>query len=167
MTLFTSVGHRVGNPAQINADGSVDQNKQAPPAPVATGGVKRAAPDDAELPQNKRPLANSTSVNTPRSSILENRFSATQSTPFDPSSANVFPISSLTPYQNRWTIKVRVTHKSDIRRWSNSKGEGHLFSMDLLDESGEIRATAFKEQCDKYYNTIEVGKVEMLLISYE
>ena len=53
----------------------------------------------------------------------------------------------------------RVTNKSDIRRWSNSRGEGHLFSMDLLDETGEIRCTAFKEMCDKYYNIIEVGKV--------
>ena len=55
--------------------------------------------------------------------------------------------------------KARVTNKSDIRRWSNSRGEGHLFSMDLVDESGEIRATAFKDQCDKYYNMIEIGKV--------
>lgn len=81
------------------------------------------------------------------------------SQPLDPANATIFPIASLTPYQNRWTIKARVTHKSDIRRWSNSRGEGHLFSMDLLDESGEIRATAFKDQCDKYYNMIEVGKL--------
>ena len=77
----------------------------------------------------------------------------------DLSQSSIFPIASLTPYQNKWTIKARVTNKSDIRRWSNSRGEGHLFSMDLLDGSGEIRATAFKEQCDKYYNMIEVGKV--------
>ena len=31
--------------------------------------------------------------------------------------------------------------------------------MDLIDESGEIRATAFKEQCDKFYEMIEIGKV--------
>ncbi len=31
--------------------------------------------------------------------------------------------------------------------------------MNLLDESGEIRATAFKDECDKYYDMIEVNKV--------
>ena len=31
--------------------------------------------------------------------------------------------------------------------------------MDLIDESGEIRATAFKEQCDKFYDMIEIGKI--------
>jgi len=35
----------------------------------------------------------------------------------------------------RWTIRVRVTNKSDIRHWSNQRGEGKLFSMDLVDHS--------------------------------
>lgn len=69
------------------------------------------------------------------------------------------PISALSPYQNKWVIKVRVTAKSAIRTWSNARGEGKLFSMDLMDESGEIRATVFKEQCDKFYNMIEVDQV--------
>ena len=37
-----------------------------------------------------------------------------------------------------WMIRVRVTNKSGIRKWSNSKGEGKLFSVDLLDESVSI-----------------------------
>ncbi|KAH8354298.1 hypothetical protein KR084_006171 [Drosophila pseudotakahashii] len=69
------------------------------------------------------------------------------------------PISSLSPYQNKWVIKARVTSKSAIRTWSNARGEGKLFSMDLMDESGEIRATAFKEQCDKFYDLIQVDSV--------
>ncbi|XP_061402182.1 replication protein A 70 kDa DNA-binding subunit-like [Musca vetustissima] len=69
------------------------------------------------------------------------------------------PIASLSPYQNKWVIKVRVTAKSPLRTWSNAKGEGKLFSIDLMDESGEIRATAFREQCDKYYDMIEVDKL--------
>jgi replication factor A1 len=66
------------------------------------------------------------------------------------------PIIGLTPYQNKWVIKARVTSKSAVRTWSNARGEGKLFSMDLTDESGEIRATAFKDQCDKFYDMIEV-----------
>jgi len=72
---------------------------------------------------------------------------------------NVFPIVSLTPYQNRWTIRARITSKSNIRTWSNSRGEGKLFSVDLVDESGEIRATGFNNVVDKYYDMLEQGKV--------
>lgn len=66
------------------------------------------------------------------------------------------PIASLSPYQNKWVIKVRVTSKSPIRKWSNDKGEGQLFSIDLVDSSGEIRATLFRNLVDKYYDMIEV-----------
>ncbi|KRT83138.1 hypothetical protein AMK59_3541, partial [Oryctes borbonicus] len=69
------------------------------------------------------------------------------------------PISSLTPYQNKWIIKARVSNKSNVRTWSNSRGEGKLFSMDLIDESGEIRATAFRDLVDKFYEYIEMDKV--------
>ncbi|CAK1580169.1 unnamed protein product [Parnassius mnemosyne] len=75
------------------------------------------------------------------------------------SSQMTHPIASLSPYQNKWVIKARVMSKSPIRTWSNAKGEGKLFSMDLCDESGEIRATAFKNECDKFYDIIQVDKV--------
>jgi len=76
-----------------------------------------------------------------------------------PGGKNIFPIVSLTPYQNRWTIRARITSKSNIRTWSNSRGEGKLFSVDLVDESGEIRATGFNDIVDKYYDMLEQGKV--------
>ncbi|KAG7308878.1 hypothetical protein JYU34_006140 [Plutella xylostella] len=69
------------------------------------------------------------------------------------------PIASLSPYQNKWVIKARVMSKGPIRTWSNAKGEGKLFSMDLCDESGEIRATAFRDAVDKYYDMLQVDKV--------
>ena len=69
------------------------------------------------------------------------------------------PISDLSPYVNKWTVKARIIQKSPIKRWNNARGEGRLFSMSLVDESGEIRATAFKEECDQNYEKIEVGKV--------
>lgn len=72
---------------------------------------------------------------------------------------NIHPINSLSPYQNKWTIRARVIYKAPIRTWSNQRGEGKLFSMDLVDESGEIRATGFNSECDKYFEMIEVNKV--------
>uniref|UniRef100_A0A8C7KKD9 Replication protein A subunit n=1 Tax=Oncorhynchus kisutch TaxID=8019 RepID=A0A8C7KKD9_ONCKI len=59
----------------------------------------------------------------------------------------------------KWTIRARVTNKSGIRTWSNSRGDGKLFSMEIVDESGEIRVTAFTQEVDKFYSIIETGKV--------
>lgn len=64
----------------------------------------------------------------------------------------------------RWVIKVRVNNKTTIRTWSNSRGEGKLFSMDFADESGEIRATVFRDLVDKYYDIIEVFKKNSFLL---
>lgn len=75
------------------------------------------------------------------------------------SAAKLIPISALNPYQSKWTIKARVTNKSKVRTWSNSKGEGKLFSFEIVDESGEIRITAFNSEVDKFFSLVEQGKV--------
>ncbi|KAI5858442.1 hypothetical protein BZA05DRAFT_345568 [Tricharina praecox] len=73
--------------------------------------------------------------------------------------SNIYPIEAISPYQNKWTIKARVTNKSDIKSWSNSKSEGRLFTVTFLDESGEIRATAFNQECDAHYEVLQEGQV--------
>lgn len=75
------------------------------------------------------------------------------------SPVQVHPIASLNPFQNRWVIKARVTAKSDIKTWNNQRGEGRLFSVDLLDQTGEIRAVGFNEAVDALYEVLQVGKV--------
>uniref|UniRef100_A0A3B3Z7R9 Replication protein A subunit n=1 Tax=Periophthalmus magnuspinnatus TaxID=409849 RepID=A0A3B3Z7R9_9GOBI len=75
------------------------------------------------------------------------------------SPAKVIPISALNPYQSKWTVRARVTNKSKIRTWSNSKGEGKLFSFEIVDQSGEIKVTAFNKEVDKFYTLLEQGKV--------
>ncbi|KAG7448223.1 replication factor-a protein [Guyanagaster necrorhizus] len=73
--------------------------------------------------------------------------------------SNWHPIEGLSPYQNTWTIKARCTHKSDIKTWSNQRGEGKLFNVTLMDETGEIRGTAFNTVADDLYSKFEEGKV--------
>lgn len=79
-----------------------------------------------------------------------------------PNGAMFQPITSLNPYNSKWTIRARVTAKSPIRKYQNQRGEGMLFSVDLLDESGEIRATAFNETVTKLYDVMVVGKTYMI-----
>ncbi|CAL8579237.1 Replication factor A protein 1 [Xanthoria parietina] len=75
------------------------------------------------------------------------------------SHANIYPIEALSPYAHKWTIKARCTNKSDIKTWHNKNGEGKLFSVNLLDESGEIRGTGFNDQCDQLYEVFREGGV--------
>lgn len=75
------------------------------------------------------------------------------------SHANIYPIEALSPYAHKWTIKARCTNKSEIKTWHNKNGEGKLFSVNLLDESGEIKATGFNDQCDALYEIFQEGRV--------
>lgn len=118
------------------------------------------------LPDDDEPLVENDSKNKQVSSTSSTSLHVVNGNNRNVSDPNVsiqdqltHPISSLSPYQNKWIIKARVSNKSSIRTWSNSRGEGKLFSMDLIDESGEIRATAFRELVDKFYDLIEIDKV--------
>ena len=47
-----------------------------------------------------------------------------------------------------------------MRTWSNAKGEGKLFSVDLLDaQNDEIRGTFFKETADKFHDMLQANSV--------
>lgn len=97
------------------------------------------------------------SMNRPSAQSFGKKPMAAPNTPGG--SSKVVPIASLNPYQSKWTVRARVTNKSAIRTWSNSRGDGKLFSMELVDESGEIRATGFNNEVDKFHSLIEQGKV--------
>ena len=73
--------------------------------------------------------------------------------------AAIYPIAAISPYSNKWTIKARCTSKSNIKTWHNKNGEGKLFSVNLLDDSGEIRGTGFNDQCDMLYDLFQEGGV--------
>ncbi|GLH01762.1 Replication protein A subunit [Gryllus bimaculatus] len=132
----SEIGVKLGNPVPL-VEGANDQSKPEPPRSTASTNDSVSSVSSVSRPAPVRNVAAASPIDT----------------------MHTYPISSLNPYQNRWVIRARVTNKSAIRTWSNARGEGKLFSMDLVDESGEIRATAFREQVDKYYDLIEVNNV--------
>lgn len=53
--------------------------------------------------------------------------------------------------------------KTDIKAWHNARGDGKLFSFDLLDANGgEIRAVAFNDTADKFFDMVEPGHVYLV-----
>lgn len=116
--------------------------------------------EEDSKPTNTTIAGNGFYGNKPPPAPVQERALATRGAPPSSSShANIYPIEGLSPYAHKWTIKARVTSKSDIKTWSKPSGEGKLFTVNLLDESGEIRATLFNEQADAYYDILQEGLV--------
>ncbi|CAG8729132.1 10933_t:CDS:1, partial [Dentiscutata heterogama] len=69
------------------------------------------------------------------------------------------PINLLSPYDNRWKIEALVVTKSSIKYWQKFDGTGRWFTVVLSDSSGDIRATAFGQQVDEFYDKLQVGKL--------
>ncbi|KAF2007787.1 replication factor-a protein [Amniculicola lignicola CBS 123094] len=82
-----------------------------------------------------------------------------QSNPATSTHPHLYPIESLSPYAHKWTIRARCTLRSDVKTWHNAKGEGKLFSVNLLDDTGEIRATGFNDAVDRLYDVFKEGTV--------
>mmetsp|Transcript_51411 Transcript_51411/g.122200 ORF Transcript_51411/g.122200 Transcript_51411/m.122200 type:complete len:807 (-) Transcript_51411:60-2480(-) len=68
-------------------------------------------------------------------------------------------IAGLSNWSRSWCIKARVVGKSEKRSYTNDKGDGQFFKVDLQDSSGEISATFFKEAVTMFYDVIETGRV--------
>lgn len=68
-------------------------------------------------------------------------------------------INQLNPYNTNATIKARVAFKSAVKTYSNQKGEGKLFNVELVDSSGEIKCTMFNEVVDMFEHVFQVDKV--------
>jgi replication factor A1 len=113
-------------------------------------GVKIGIPKALEMNDGPGPTA---------AASTSNRAPQNTTNPTGSHAVPTFPIEGLSPYQNNWTIKARVTQKGEIKSWSNPKGEGKLFNVTLVDDTGEIRATAFNTVVDDLFPRLEEGKV--------
>ncbi|KAG7663421.1 RFA1 [[Candida] subhashii] len=126
-------------------------------------GVSKKSATGEQFARSESPVATPpVQQQQPQQNAYSNTYGAQQHTPAQPDGAparRVTPIETLSPYQNNWTIKARVSYKGDLRTWSNAKGEGKLFSVNLLDESDEIKATAFNETAERGFKLLEEGKV--------
>ncbi len=146
--IVKSVSGRIGTPANIDTDPSVSASDSAvqfaPVQPVQTAPVAQAS--------SHAPVQPAQMLAQP-----QQHYQQQSSKPQLP--GNIQPISTLTPYKDRNEIRARVTVKSDIKKWTNERGEGRLFSVTLLDHSGEIRLTCFNEVADKYFDLLQESKV--------
>jgi len=70
-----------------------------------------------------------------------------------------FPISEISSYMQRWTIRARITSKAPMRTFARGNNTGKVFHVHLLDVyGGEIRATFFNEAAEKHFNLLQMGK---------
>lgn len=73
-------------------------------------------------------------------------------------SGKYFPIMSVNPYQNRWTIRGRISNRSPLRKYQNSKGDGVVMSFEIMDDSGSIKVACFREIAERMSDLVQMGK---------
>ncbi|KAJ3119042.1 Replication factor A protein 1 [Phlyctochytrium bullatum] len=146
---------RLGSPTEykLGPDGAPPPRANVPPTSMNQQHQQQARPQPATASDGGFVTRNVVQRSMPAQNNMPQ-----QRSNLEPHVA-VFPIKSLSPYQNKWTIRARVVTKSDIRHFTNARGEGKLFSVTFSDESGEIRATGFNEAVTVLYDLLVEGGV--------
>jgi replication factor A1 len=164
----------IGNPVSLDAHSVPSQPQSAPQQQMP----QRNIPQQTYQPpvqQPRQPMQVQQQQQTPYRPPQQNMAPQQNRSNFPPqqnmapqhgntfNASNIHPIKTLNPYHNRWTIKARVTNKTELRPFNGPKGAGRLFSVDFLDASGgEIRATMFNEAADHFYSIFETDRVYLV-----
>ncbi len=162
LEVLGSADRRLGHPVDFEKSGVVPPRPVPATAPMynRTNTASIGSTTATSTPVKSNPYSSPHNQYSPEKMRSNGGHAPIVAQGNSPGATPITLISQLNMYQNRWTIKARIVSKSDVRTWSNAKGEGSLFSIELLDSSGmDIRATMFKEAVDKYYNFFEIGKV--------
>eukprot|EP00347_Sterkiella_histriomuscorum_P003463 403364199 len=70
------------------------------------------------------------------------------------------PIKALSTFNYDWRIKARVVKKHEKKLWKNSKGEGWIMNIELMDCFGtQIQATFFKDSAERFDQIIKEGNI--------
>lgn len=68
-------------------------------------------------------------------------------------------LNMLSMMTENWRIKARILRKTEKRTWKSVKGEGTLFSIDIVDCDGtEMNCSFFNKSCDKWFDLLECDK---------
>ena len=149
---------KIGEPSNIDNPNANNSSSTSVPVPSTIN----TNTSNSNNSNNSTPASNynSNATNSSNSGFKASSLSTSAS-----STSNSFnlngsqPISSLSPYKDRNVINARVTSKTEVKKWTNERGEGRLFSVSLLDSSGEIRLTCFNDAVDQYFDLLQIGKI--------
>ena len=73
----------------------------------------------------------------------------------------VVPISDVNPY-GRHTIRGRVITKDEMRSWNKNGTEKKVFSVTIMDDTMDIKATFWDDVATRFYDVLQVT-LEMVL----
>eukprot|EP00290_Baffinella_frigidus_P012994 CAMPEP_0180158682 /NCGR_PEP_ID=MMETSP0986-20121125/27051_1 /TAXON_ID=697907 /ORGANISM="non described non described, Strain CCMP2293" /LENGTH=428 /DNA_ID=CAMNT_0022108577 /DNA_START=13 /DNA_END=1295 /DNA_ORIENTATION=+ len=139
----------IGGPVEIKADASAA-------GPSETAAMEVEAKPSMTSPSPKGP-ALSSPANTPPKATDG---SPSTSTPLNMSQGaeRIAPISDVNPYA-KLTIRGRVITKDDMRSFPGKNGgQKSVFSVTIMDDTMDIKATFWDDVATRYYDVLEVGK---------